>query len=179
MFRWVNDSSIVASASSDHVARNFLRQVHGGWRSSHKHNLPGGSLDAHQVWTCHNWAVYTSKALGTSGLPCLPHILLMAICGHYSPPMSHTNAPLYRLCSSRASTLGFCHNTTAAVNATAAAVIVGSCGCCYLCFFSHSTPLNTWYWPTSMPAFMQGDMHCICQKDASEIHRNVCQTSTL
>lgn len=86
-----------------------------GRRSLHKHNLPGGSLDAHQVWACHNRAVYTSMALGAWGLRCSPHTLLMAICGHYSPPMSHTHASECSLCSSRATAVGisatlYCHH---------------------------------------------------------------------
>lgn len=94
--------------------------------------------------------MYLSIALGTQGLHCLPHTLLMAICGHYSPTVSHNNAPEWSLCSSRAS--GSLHNTTAATVATVVAVYCS----CYWCWFSHSTPSNTSYWPTSMPAVMQG-----------------------
>lgn len=111
----------------------------------------------HQVWPCHNGAVYISAALGTQGLHSLSHTLLMAICGHYSPIVSHNNAPEYSLYSSRAS--GSLHNTTAATVATVDAVYCS----CYWCWFSHSTPSNTSYWPTSMPAVKQGVVYLLAR----------------
>ncbi len=78
-----------------------------GRSSVHKYNLPGGSLDAHQVWACHNQAVHTSVTLGARSPHCSPHTSLMAICGHYSPPMTNTHTLECSLCSSRAATVGF------------------------------------------------------------------------
>lgn len=123
-----------------------------GRRSVHKHNLPGCSLDAHQVWACHNQALYTSVARRARGLRCSPNTSLMAICGHYSSPVSHTHAYECRLCSSRATIVAF----STILPPPPLLVVVAYCGCCYWCLFSHSTPSNTPYWPTSTPAVMLG-----------------------
>ncbi|CAB1415835.1 unnamed protein product [Pleuronectes platessa] len=58
--------------------------------------------------------MYTSVALGARGLRRSPHTSLMAICGHYGPPMSHGRACECSCCSSRASIVGFNCNTAAA-----------------------------------------------------------------
>lgn len=78
-----------------------------GRHKVHRNNLPGGSLDAHQVWACHNQAVYISLAQGARSQYCSPHTSLMAICGHYGLPMSHPRAPECSLCSFRAAAVGF------------------------------------------------------------------------
>lgn len=57
-------------------------------------------------------------ALGARGLRRSPHTSLMAICGHYSPPISHTHVPECSFCSCRAAAVGLC-NTTAATAAAA------------------------------------------------------------
>ncbi len=144
--------------------------------SVHKHNLPGGSLDAHQVWACHNWAVYISVALGARSLRRSPHTSLMAICGHYSPPMSHTHAPECSLCSSRAAAVGF--STT--LPPPLLLLLLAYCGCCYWCLFSHSTPSNTPYWPTSTPAVMQGVVYLPARwVRYTHTHTYTCQIRTL
>lgn len=74
----------------------------------------------------------------------------MAICGHYSPPMSHTHTPECSFWSSRAADVGFSTTPLPLLH------VVSHCGCCYWCLFSRSTPSNTPHWPTSMPAVMQG-----------------------
>lgn len=78
----------------------------------------------------------------------------MAICGHYSPPMSHTHPLTYSMCSSRAVAMGLF--TALLPPALLPLYGVLYSGCCYWCLLSHSTPSNTPYWHTSGPAVMQG-----------------------
>lgn len=129
----------------------FSPEAELGRHKVNRNNLPGGSLDAHQVWACHNQAVYISLAQGARSQYCSPHTSLMAICGHYGLPMSHTRAP-----NAASAPLGlplwvspqnYCshHHCCCAYS-----------GCCYRCLFSYSTPSNTSYQPNSMPAVMQG-----------------------
>lgn len=77
-----------------------------GRRSVHKHDLPGDSLDikSEPVITKQGTPLWRYGAWSQC---CSPHTSLMAICGHYSPPMTHTHTLECSLCPSRAGAVGF------------------------------------------------------------------------
>lgn len=117
--------------------------------SIHKRNLPRGSLDIKFQPDITKQCAPLRRNRARSQC-CSPHTSLMAICGHYGPPMSHTHSPEWSPCSSRARHCGFIDSKTTAV------FVVPYSDCCYWCLSSRSTPSNTSDWSTSMPTLMKG-----------------------
>ena len=101
--------------------------------SIHRHNLPGGSLDIklQPDITKQCTPLWCNRARSQC---CSPHTSLMAICGHYGPPMSHTHSPEWSLCSSRACCCVFLDSEATAV------FVLAYSDCCYWCLSSCSTP---------------------------------------
>lgn len=82
-----------------------------------------------------------------SGLHCSPHTSLMAIGGHYGPPMTHRLLVQAARRSPEAHTLGFS-------SAAAASVFFFLFCCC--CRWGLFLPLPSFkHWPTAMPTLMQ------------------------
>lgn len=117
--------------------------------SIHKRNLPRGSLDIKFQPDITKQCAPLRRNRARSQC-CSPHTSLMAICGHYGPPMSHTHSPEWSPGSSRARHCGFIDSKTTAV------FVVPYSDCCYWCLSSRSTPSNTSDWSTSMPTLMKG-----------------------
>ena len=93
--------------------------------------------------------MHTSEALGARGLRCSPYTSLMAICGHYSPPMSHNHAPECSLCSCRPAAVGFSRTLPLLLLLLLTVAVVIEV---YSLILTHS---NKPYWPTSVPAAMR------------------------